>query len=196
MDNDQSRASNSSRESGSEFANSVTGSTRASAVDSVSDGKDSISGKDSITHSIAESEPAEAPRDEPAEAPTETTSEMQVEVTPDDITSVCATQACAQPTDIVKLAEATLQNLKVLWDEIGFAEHECDNATAEMFAEVKRVFENKLSTTQEVAPPPSCHAMRAIKCAINSTNIGHPYAMCIALLWHEQCVSAQIRVQL
>lgn len=165
MDNDQSRASNSSRESGSEFANSVTGSTRASAVDSVSDGKDSISGKDSITHSIAESEPAEAPRDEPAEAPTETTSEMQVEVTPDDITSVCATQvcsassifsfsgarivsrfsfacpvllpfsllspcqACAQPTDIVKLAEATLQNLKVLWDEIGFAEHECDNVS-------------------------------------------------------------------
>ena len=72
------------------------------------------------------------------------------ETTPDDIKNFCSTQACAQPDDVVTLARATLETLSELWREIGLEPHECNNSTAEMFAEVKRVFENKLSSTQEI----------------------------------------------
>jgi len=72
------------------------------------------------------------------------------ETTADDIKNFCATQACAEPEDVVTLARATLETLQALWAEIGLEPHECNNSTAEMFAEVKRVFENKLSTTQEI----------------------------------------------
>eukprot|EP00802_Teleaulax_amphioxeia_P002288 Tamp_02290.p1 GENE.Tamp_02290~~Tamp_02290.p1 ORF type:complete len:764 (+),score=219.23 Tamp_02290:52-2292(+) len=72
------------------------------------------------------------------------------ETTPDDMKNFCATQACAQPDDVVTLARATLESLQTLWQEIGLETHECANASAEMFAEVKRVFENKLSSTQEI----------------------------------------------
>jgi hypothetical protein len=72
------------------------------------------------------------------------------ETTPEDIKNFCATQACAQPDDVVALAKTTLESLRELWSEIGLQEHECQNSTAEMFAEVKRVFEHKLSSTQEV----------------------------------------------
>ena len=76
---------------------------------------------------------------------------MQVhETTPQDLKNFCATQACGQPEDLVRLSEAALTTLKSLWNEIGYTDYECDNAKAEMFAEVKRVFETKLSSTQEV----------------------------------------------
>lgn len=72
------------------------------------------------------------------------------ETTSEDIKNFCATQACAEPEDVVTLARGTLETLQALWVEIGLETHECNNSTAEMFAEVKRVFENKLSTTQEI----------------------------------------------
>ncbi|EKX41278.1 hypothetical protein GUITHDRAFT_142184 [Guillardia theta CCMP2712] len=72
------------------------------------------------------------------------------ETTPQDLKNFCATQACGQPEDLVRLSEAALTTLKSLWNEIGYTDYECDNAKAEMFAEVKRVFETKLSSTQEV----------------------------------------------
>ena len=37
------------------------------------------------------------------------------ETTPEDIKNFCATQACAQPDDVVTLARATLETLSTLW---------------------------------------------------------------------------------
>ena len=67
----------------------------------------------------------------------------------EDIKNFCATQinGC---DDVVTLAKATLSSLQALWEEIGLDPPECASSTAEMFDQVKRVFENKLSSTQEM----------------------------------------------
>jgi hypothetical protein len=52
--------------------------------------------------------------------------------------------------DIMEEFGATFISLNELWKEIGFEPNECENSSADMVLEMKRVLSNKISTTQEI----------------------------------------------
>ncbi len=52
--------------------------------------------------------------------------------------------------DVMEEFSATFITLNELWADIGFEPHECQNSSADMVQEMKRVLSNKISTTQEI----------------------------------------------